>query len=101
MKLFKICYRCPKCTAELEYDLSPHFASPLHIAKLKPCYGVPELTVICSLEELERGAVRRGFVPADDFIQGEEWAVDSTWDNPPPDTLQVIVIPLPKEAYLK
>jgi hypothetical protein len=97
--LFKVLYRCSECSMEMDHPVTPHFKT-FTFGKARPCHHEPELTMIASLKDVERGSIRRGFVPAKDFLEGDEWAVDSSWDDAPPDTLQVAVVPLPKDGYL-
>lgn len=53
--------------------------------------------MIATIEDDERGPVRRGFVPERDFLEGNEWAVDSSWEDHPPEVIQVAVIPMPRD----
>lgn len=97
--IFKICYRCPTCRAELEIPFIPHYQSTLHLERDLPCWSIPRLTMITTVKDDERGTMKRGWVPREDYENGTEWAVDGEWKNPPPGTLQVAIVPLPEEHY--
>jgi hypothetical protein len=98
--MFKVCYRCPDCRVELEHPVIPHFASTLHLDRGLPCWTVPDVVVIASITDHERGPAQRGYVDGDEW-KGDVWAIDSQWENPPDSVIQLICFPLPKEMFKK